>query len=395
MKAKIFSILPFLFGLFFFSACGHLMNKSSAVFISDQEPFNQQIQIPPNVRILEIHHDGGNVTVKGWDKPFLLIEGIKRVSAANAEEARLLLDSAQIIYYERAPNRLALEYKGISARKKNAPSEAIDYTINAPQSLIVEMTTRNGVISVSNLLTDVFIDHKTGDVKVEAVEGRVRIQSQDGQAIAVRTKKSVELDCRDANIKLDAIGGDVSIKHWNGQLVAAGIGGNVEIAGDRSSIDLQKVKGRLKIDNRDGDVVCTDFYEGIDINVKKGLLKLEPKIPVPRDYYCTVVDGELILRVLDSSEMLLEVEAENGRIHSDYPMPISAENNISFARGAINGGHRNVRLKVKNGAVSIQKAIVPPAAISEPAAKAPAQAPSTAVPAPLTPGGLVPAKVAP
>jgi len=209
-------------------------------------------------------------------------------------------------------------------------------------------------------------------------------------------KKGIELDCRDANIKLEAVGGDVTGKHKNGQLVASGIEGNVEITGERSSIDLQKITGRLKIDDQDGDVVCTDFYEGIDINVKKGLLKLEPKIPVPRDYYCTVTDGELILRVLESSEMLLEVEAEDGRINSDFPMPIWAEKNISFARGAINGGHRNVKIKVKKGTASIQKAIVAPTVIPEAAAKTPEKVPTTTAPsAPLTPAGLVPAKAAP
>ncbi len=350
---NLFLFFTFLISIILFNACQHF-SPTPQKMVSDEESITQQVQIPDNVKRLEFIHENANLTVIGWEKPFVLIEGVKRARAQSVPEARLLVQSMQILIYERAPNRLVFEYKGIEDGRDDI-LKTIDYTANVPRDMIVDINTHNGKLTVSNLNRNVNIDHEAGELNVEGLQDNVEVKADKAQVNISNVEGSMTVYLHDTNAIIDTVGGNIAGRHSRGEIKISNLEGNLILSGDHSAITLNKITGRLDIDNNNGDVLCSDVYDGVDIQLVDGSLRLEPNIPVQRNYYCDIRKGDAVLRLPASSDMLLEVEVRDGRIHSDFPMPIWAERGISHARGAVNKGHRNVRVKVRNGAANIMK----------------------------------------
>ena len=340
------------------AACQTVSPKQPPV--SDQERFTRQVMLPDTTRILEINHRGGAVTVKGWEKHYLLIEGIKSVTAATVQEARDAFEQFEITAYERPPNRLVLE-----AMKSSSHSNYdafIEYTVSIPRSLAIDLDVRHGPVLVSEIDSHVSIDHRFGDVRVESIGGKAQIRSQGGNVTVNSVSKTLKLDTRQGSVFISHIGGDVAIRHQKERIDITDVGGGVILNCLNTEIKMDGVKGRIDLDNRGGDVICENFEEGLRAYVNRGTLKLQPNQSVAQSYYCSVEDGDIILRVPEESSMLLEVEVEYGRIHSDFPMPVWAEKNVSYARGAFEKARHNIRLQVRKGSASILKSIqsIPP-----------------------------------
>jgi len=101
--------------------------------------------------------------------------------------------------------------------------------------------------------------------------------------------------------------------------------------------------------------------------------------------------GNIILRVPENASMLAEIRAENGSIHSDFNLPIAAESNVSYAKGAVNEGRPMVRLRVKRGGVNLLKASTvswPAAQPDDPVLEQPVESPMESAESELDPVDL-------
>jgi hypothetical protein len=136
-------------------------------------------------------------------------------------------------------------------------------------------------------------------------------------------------------------------------------------------------------------VECRRFQDALDVYINHGTLKADSERLLSNSYYCRVDDGDVILRIQEESSALFDVNVENGRIHSDFYMPVWAEGKISVAKGAMKDGRNYVSCFVRKGSVSLLKAV---GNIQEMNADAPAE--STVVPEPQkTMNGLTPARI--
>ena len=351
-----------------------LPTKSSTPLITDQEEFTRQIDIPPNLKILEIHHISGDITIVGWEKPYILVEGIKRASAETVQIARSILEMVDIIAYERPTNRLVMEYEGPAGfARKNVPEEGMSYTANVPRELLLDIKTKNASLQVSNMLNDVIINHKNGDIRIDSIGGNVTIDAvghkKANQQIKIKSiENRLKLKSGHVAVELENINGAVDIEHQYGELRASNINANLSYSGKKSSVFMNRIQGFLQIKSLSGDIVCDGFYDGMRAEVHNGTLKMEPRVTIKRSIECKVDHGNITLRVADDCSMLLDIVAENGSINSEFPLPVSAEGKYSYAKGAINKGYPMVRLEVKKGSASILKEIPIPgdAATSQP-----------------------------
>ncbi|RJP21274.1 MAG: hypothetical protein C4527_23680 [Candidatus Omnitrophota bacterium] len=353
---KNFSFFYLFMGLSLAFGCNHRVPSTPPV--ADQEDFTRQVSVPSNIRIVEINHENGDLIVKGWEQPFILLEGTKKVVAKSVGDARYALQEIQIVAYETPPNRLVLNYQDTgSGARKNTVDERITYTANIPRELALDIKLRHASITVEQVANHVSIDHRFGDVKADAINGKLQIRSQGGVVGVHNAQKSVKIDSRECDLHIDRVGGDVAIQHQWGEIELSNVNGTAILNCQNSQIALKDIHGRLEIDNRRGDVVCDGFREGIRAYVLHGTLKLAPQVPVPQSYYCDVDNGNIILRVPEESSMLLDVRAEQGRIHSDFPMNVGAEGGVSYGKGVNNEGRFEVRLRVRNGSATILRSI--------------------------------------
>lgn len=315
--------------------------------------------------------------------------GVKQAAAETVEDAKAILYSIDLSAYESPINRLVIEYQdsqGFSWLKK--PAGRIDYTAKVPRGITLELKVKRGSVTVSDAESDVWITHETGDVTAEKIRANLDIKSTGnssaGNLVRIRDiRYNVRTETKDNRLEVEQIGGNADITHRNGECRIRQIGRDVSFQGNEASLMLQDVKGYINLDNRRGDVTCELFYDGIRAGVTGGSLRLEPQTPITRGFECKVDTGNLVLRVPESASMIVEIQAVDGSIHSDFPMPVRAEGNVSYANGSINSGATLVRLEVRRGVASLLKTNPVLPAAPAPASLAPAN--------PVPPAPLIPA----
>lgn len=340
--------LTFVFGLPVLHA------GEEAATVSDQESFARQAEVPSNVRIVEINHYQGSLTVIGWDQPHIMIEGTKRARGETVEYARQIMKNIQIKAYERVPQRLVLEYDGPPIEwRVNRQDAGIDYTAHVPRQLALDIKLYIGSVTVQNMDAPVAVDHRAGDVTLEAIGGKAQVRAQGGVVRVRGINGPLKLDTKESKLIVSDIKGDLAIRHKVGDMGLRNIDGKVILNSLKSKIILDQIKGRLDIDHREGDIIATRFYDAVRVYLFKGDLRLSPGIALSQNYYCAVDNGDVILRVPEESSMMAEIEVERGRIVSDYYMPISSDRSVSYCKGAINGGRNVVQVSVKNGSASL------------------------------------------
>jgi hypothetical protein len=371
--------------------CNHSPTAGTPA-ITEQDHFTQQIQVPVQAKILEINHQSGDVSVIGWEKPFILIEGTKRVVADDAQRVRMAAEAIQLVAFQKNPDRLALEYHGPgSSSSVKVDEKGIQFVAHVPKHLALDMDIRHGKVSVANMDNHVSIDHRNGDVTVEGIQGKVQIRSKEGAIRVASVARSLKLDTRKGPVDVKKVGESLAIQHQYGEIRVEDVGGGVVLNCYETSILISDVKGRLEIDNRRGDVECRRFQDALDVYINHGTLKADAERLLSNSYYCRVDNGDVILRIQEESSALFDVNVENGRIHSDFYMPVWAEGKISVAKGAMKDGRNYVSCFVRKGSVSLLKAV---GHIQELNEDAPAPAESTAVPEPQkTRNGLTPARI--
>ncbi len=337
--------------------------QGSAPLVSDQEEFTRQIEVPLNAKILEFHHHGGNIKFVGWDQSYVLIQGTTRASAESVQMARAILDMVEITASEQPENRLVIDYEGPGNFGKNSnPDEGMDYTANIPYRMILDVQAENSIVLANSLQSDVYITLRDGDIQAETIQGNLTIEATGrknaGDRVTVKSiERNIDLKTRHVDLDVDQINGETLIDHRVGEIRLTNLRSKVTLTGRETAVLLSHIQGLLQLDNEGGDVLCDNFYDGINAEIRNGTLRLEPKVPVTRSYDCTVKKGNLILRVPDNSNMLLELMAVNGSIHSEFPLQVSAEGKISYAKGAINQGFPSVKLDVEKGSISILREI--------------------------------------
>lgn len=324
--------------------------------VTDTQSFTQQVQVPANSRVLEIIHFNGNVEVVGWDETFILMEGTKRATGSTVEEARGKLEFISIYPYEKAPDRLVLEYNGPNSILPFGRSETgIDVKVSVPQNMPVDINCRRGDVKISNMQANVKVDHKDGDVNVANIQGQATIESQGRNVILKDISQRVSAKTVDANLSIENMKDNLNIDHTNGEAKITNVGGIIIFYGKKSQVQANTIRGRIQIENNGGDVECTSFNGGIQATLQNGSLHLHPKSNLTQAINASVVTGNLVLRVPSEASMLADLIAEQGSIQSDFTLPISAASGVSTARGAVNGGQVPVTLSVKKGTLSLLK----------------------------------------
>ncbi|MBI1387979.1 MAG: hypothetical protein GC154_05985 [bacterium] len=328
--------------------------------VTDQEEFTKQVPVADNIRTVEVHHDHGSVMVQGWDKPYILLEGYKSVTGADVDKVRQWLAQMQIIAYERAPNRLVIEYQSpMTLANQINPfdptDETVHFTMSVPRELQVEVYNKNGAVKVTDIVNSVLIDHSVGDIDAQNIEGGLSIIAQTSNMTISNIGHFLDIDSKNGSIGINWIAGGAVVRHKTGDVKIADVGGDLSISGDKVEWTVNRVNGQLDVQVENGNAIVNNFGGGATASMKNGSLNLQPQRAISADFACEAINGDLTLQVPETSSMLMTLTAEPGSIQSDFPLPISSARGQSQARGAVNNGEHAVDMTVKGGKIQVIK----------------------------------------
>lgn len=220
----------------------------------------------------------------------------------------------------------------------SAPVLYVDFRIEVPAGLAVQVRNRVGPIGSSDVAGDQSLDTSSGDVGVAKSSGSLRVDTGSGD---------VTVADHEGDVSVDTGSGDVRLERTRGAAISADTGsGNIELTAVRGAIDADTGSGdvigrdlelgpRLRADTGSGDVrLAGDFSAVTDLTVDTG----------SGDVALTLTGTPALRLTISTGSGEVDVDLPNARLrksHGDFVAEIGA----ATGRGLIDTGSGDVRLR--------------------------------------------------
>jgi hypothetical protein len=172
------------------------------------------------VQVLNVEGSpNGGVSIKGWDKPDILIRACKLVGAETQEEAQALLNQLTIS----TDNGRVRAQRPDKSSSGNRQTWVVQFRIYVPRDLAVEASVHNGGLSLTNLV------------------GKINGRSQNGGISIANSGGGSDL------IELYAVNGGISLNNVEGKVNAKSANGGITLSGGRGEVRLHSQNGGMVV----------------------------------------------------------------------------------------------------------------------------------------------------
>lgn len=238
-------------------------------------------EVNPNAR-LEIRNHAGTVRVRSWDRDAV------RLEARHSQR-----DRVKVL---QSPNAVR-----IRSESRHGPPDIVDYRLTIPASMAVD---------VWGVYTDVDADGLGNGIRVETLEGTVRVTGSRGE------------------MSLRSVEGGITVSNSSGRLEANTV---------EELISLQGFDGRIFAESIDGDIHLQDVdSEEVDIKTVDGDIRYDGSIRSDGRYRLTTHDGDVVVAVPTGTHATVSVATFDGEFETDFEVRITraeASRRFSFTIG--------------------------------------------------------------
>jgi DUF4097 and DUF4098 domain-containing protein YvlB len=200
-----------------------------------------------DARVLEVSAPAGSITVTGWDRNEI------RVQAEHSTRT--------FVEISRTRDGRRIDVQGASRR---GPATIVDFVIQVPRSLALELEGMNADIQVEGVTGDVEAGVMQGDVTVRG-GAAVRVSSTTGKILVDGAKGGVDAETAADEIRLLNVAGDVSAESAGGDIIL--------VNSSAGSVDVGTIGGRIHYDGvfqKDGAYFLGTHGGNITVVVPEG-----------------------------------------------------------------------------------------------------------------------------
>ncbi len=129
-------------------------------------------------------------------------------------------------------------------------------------------------------------------------------------------------------------------------------------------IVLDGASGMLRLRNHYGDVTVTGAQEAtLDVNVQDGAFTFEGTLNTRADHSIDGTYGDVTLNVPGDTAVRLDAHTRYGRIQCDLPVLVEktadeeSSSDTDRLLGSINGGRARLRIRARDGDITIAEAL--------------------------------------
>ncbi|HZU28453.1 MAG TPA: DUF4097 family beta strand repeat-containing protein [Bryobacteraceae bacterium] len=305
---------PVLAGLFLFTSCEALDWGDWGEHY--REDFHYTYNFNPGGR-LALENSNGAVEISSWDRNSIEISGTKFASS------REMLGQIKI---EVSPTPDSVRVRTvIPSNNWGHGSRGASYIIHVPRRVALdEIRTSNGAIRVND------------------VEGAVRLRTSNGQVQVGNVKGEMELETSNGAIDVSDVSGNLRAHTSNGPIRGRLRGGSLDAGTSNGAIEvtIADAPGNwpIKADSSNGR---------IELNVDSG--------HVP-DIRATTSNSSIALRLPASTNARLEADTSHGSITTDFDVTVHGGTlGKSHLAGTIGSGGPLIELSSSNGSIHVMK----------------------------------------
>jgi DUF4097 and DUF4098 domain-containing protein YvlB len=251
--------------------------------------------------------------------------------------------------------------------------------ISLPKGSTIQATGRSGDFDVSAISGEVDISSENAGVRLQDVDGNVRIDTRRSDLIhCTNVNGTVDLHGHGADVELTKIAGQVTIngdytgtvslrdvakpvrvENMRTELDAQQVPGEIRL--DRGSLNVQNVVGPLRLATRATDVSVDGLSNGAELNVDKGDIDLRPgRLPLGKIVVHTR-SGNIELALPQSASFALSASTDHGEIDNEFGEVLKerVEGRGARLEGSIGSGPQ-VNLTTDRGSITVRKASAEP-----------------------------------
>jgi len=278
-----------------------------------REDFHYSWPIDAGAQV-SVESQNGSVEITAWDKNTIDIAGTKYAS-----DQSMLRDVRVDISH--APDSVRIR---TIAPEFFHGSAGAEYTIHVPKHVLLDLIhSSNGALRVDGVEGNVRMRTSNGAVHLTAVKGDADVETSNGGIDVEDQQGSLRLHSSNGHIKVDARGGRFEAETSNGSIEAR--------LNDLSS------SWPLRVETSNGHV---------DLSV-------DGKVP---DMRVTTNNSAIDLRLPDSTSARLVASTSHGDINSDFDLTTHGGSiSKDHLEGDIGGGGRTIELNTSNSSIRIRK----------------------------------------
>lgn len=277
-----------------------------------KQDFHQTHPLKAGGRIY-VESFNGSIEVTGWDQETADISGTKYASTQEGLEA-LKIDVVA------TGDSIRIRTVRPSERRGNMGAK---YVIKVPRRTALER-----------------LESSNGGIRVEDIEGPVRIRTSNGGLNLARVRGEVEATTSNGGVELADVSGRTVVRTSNGGVRAAEV---------RGGFDAQTSNGGIRAELRE-----TEPGRALRLGTSNGSIELTVD-RLDNDVEATTSNSSITLRLPAATAANVKARTSNSSITCDFDVSVRGETSKNYLEGAISGGGKLLDLSTSNGSIKLVK----------------------------------------
>ncbi|HUQ94963.1 MAG TPA: DUF4097 family beta strand repeat-containing protein [Bryobacteraceae bacterium] len=277
-----------------------------------KEDFHYSYKLTPGGR-LELENFNGSVEITGWDKDTVEIDGTKHAPT------RELLDAMKIDV-SASPGVIRVRSVRPPERRGNM---GVKYVLRVPRKVLLDR-----------------IVSSNGSIRVQSVEGSVRVKTSNGSVRASNLKGDIDVTTSNGAVELADFTGGAVLHTSNGSIRAQGVRGHFEAITSNGGIDVHVAEASgwpIRAESSNGKIALT-----IDSLSNTGVR-------------ASTSNASITLRLPSSARAQVKASTSNSSASSDFDIAARGTHSKNRLEGTIGSGGPLLDLSTSNGSIRIQK----------------------------------------
>ncbi len=206
-------------------------------------------------------------------------------------------------------------------------------------------------------------------VQLEQRGDSVHVMARSRSSIAVfggiserfRVDVTVPPDCDvqvrsgDGGVDLEAVAGRIDLQTGDGRIAVHGARGDVRLWSGDGGIDADGLDGAITAHTGDGHLKVSGRFDRLDLRTGDGHVEasVERGSQPAGPWEISSGDGGIVLRIPRNLQAVLDAVAHDGHVRVDLPITTDhSEGSRHELRGQLNGGSQPLRIRTNDGSIT-------------------------------------------
>lgn len=307
----------------------------------------ETVAVGAPIRVVRIAEFRGDLTVTGVDRPD--VEALLTLDVYGADEADAREQAKGIVLtLEPSGEVLQVEVRQPPTRRQGRAT----LHLAVPARLGLAAALRGGRLEARDLAAAT-LDTRLAEVRLERIAGAVTGEHRDAP-LEVSRAGSLRVVTRRAPVRISGISGDVALEATDGRVSLREVGGPIRLESRRVDVELEAVGGSVSVTASDGRVTVRRAAAGVTFDGHRTRFVLDAARAAPLTVTST---DEVVDVMLPPEGARLEVVAEEAQIRLPAgTLTVAKEGAIERARGVVGRGPAAWTIRSRRGDIVVRQA---------------------------------------